>query len=613
MDKAGKQESHIVLLALLLAGICLVYAQNLSHEFLLNWDDMEYVVENETIRGFEWKHIKDAFTSFYMHNYAPLHLISYMLDYAVWGLNPAGFLLANVVLHALNGFLFYFLIVRLSGRRLWGFLAAFLFLFHPVQVESVAWISQRKNLLAMAFFLLAFHSYISYKKGEPGRRRLFYALSILASILALMSKSVTMILPLALVLFDLCYPEKQNRRWMPADKLPYVLVSAAAAFLATQSQSPELGGGRTPYLGGSPVTTFFTMVTVLPRYLGLFFWPVNLSALYMPPIRIHFDAAIGWSVLLLVLLSVLGIFLFRRRAALFFWFALFFVGLMPVSQDVPLVTFMNDRYLYFPMLGAAALFGGAAVLALGRTRGYQQKALGAALCLLLLPLPLLSWQRSSVWKNDLTLWGDTAGKTPDSPDAWFGLGMSYSDAGMKEEEVFAYMQALSIDPDYWYALGNLGGIAGLTRSRPLLIRAVADKPEYFDGYMHLGTNYYLTGEFRDAALAFGTALTLRPNSAKALFALGNVHYRMRDLSAARKFYEQAAGAGGINANLEYHRACVEALDGRAGDALRHLEDSFKLGYKDYKNVSSNPDLNSLRQLQDFQRLVNTFFGTGRNS
>ena len=136
---------HILSLAVLLAATLVVYASTIRHAFVVNLDDGVYVVRNGIIRGFTWDHVRVALTRPYFGNYAPLHIFSYMLDYTLWGLKPAGYLLANVLLHYLNGVLVYLLLFRISGRKRWGFIGAFIFLLHPVQVESVAWVSQRER------------------------------------------------------------------------------------------------------------------------------------------------------------------------------------------------------------------------------------------------------------------------------------------------------------------------------------------------------------------------------------------------------------------------------------------------------------------------------------
>jgi 4-amino-4-deoxy-L-arabinose transferase-like glycosyltransferase len=175
-----KIRPHLLPVIVLSCLTFVVYANTLGHDFLLNWDDRLYVVDNETIQGITGEHLKDAFTRFYIGNYAPLHIISYMIDYTLWGMRPSGYILSNVLIHAVNGILFYLLLFRMNRRRALGFIAAFIFLLHPVQVESVSWISQRKNLLAMFFFLLSFHLYISYRTAEKPQSTLFYTSSLLA-------------------------------------------------------------------------------------------------------------------------------------------------------------------------------------------------------------------------------------------------------------------------------------------------------------------------------------------------------------------------------------------------------------------------------------------------
>jgi hypothetical protein len=349
--------SHLLSIIVLFGVICIVYGSTLNHSFLLNWDDRLYVVENETIRGITWEHLKEAFTRFYVGNYAPLHIISYMVDYTVWGLRPGGFIFTNVLIHAMSGLLFYLLLFRISQSKVTSFIAAFIFLFHPVQAESVAWISQRKNLLGMLFFLASFHFYLSYQTANRRRSVFFYTASVLAFILALLSKSVTIILPLVLFLYDLCYLEKQDRKLWMANKVPFIAVAGAALLIALKSQMPEYDGGRISYDIEGPLSVFYTMLTVLARYGRLIFWPTELSAVYMPPMRIRMDSTVAWSALLVILLVGLGYYLYRRRKDLFFWFSLFFIGLLPVSQIVSIVSLMNDRYLYFPLLGVAAFYG----------------------------------------------------------------------------------------------------------------------------------------------------------------------------------------------------------------------------------------------------------------
>ena len=151
---------HIFALLILSGVTFALYWQALGHNFLIYWDDNGYVTRNLTIQRVTWENIKTAFTSLYMGNYAPVQILSYMFDYSIWGMRPAGFIFTNILIHIANGILFYYLLTRLSWQRLTACAAALIFLIHPVQVESVVWVSERKNVLSMLFFLLSLIWYI---------------------------------------------------------------------------------------------------------------------------------------------------------------------------------------------------------------------------------------------------------------------------------------------------------------------------------------------------------------------------------------------------------------------------------------------------------------------
>ncbi len=603
---------HVLSLAVLLAATLVAYASVFGHTFAVNLDDGVYVLRNQIIRGFTWDHVRVALARPYFGNYAPLHILSYMLDYTLWGLKPAGYLLANVLLHYLNGVLIYLLLFRISGRKRWGFVGAFIFLLHPVQVESVAWVSQRKNVLAMFFFLASFHFYLSYRTGGAKRRGLAYVLSVISFILSLLSKSVTVILPLVLFLYDLCYLEKQDRKRWLVDKVPYGIAAAAIAVVTIISQSPEFGGGRISYHGGSPVITFLTMLTVWPRYLRLLFYPTALSVIYYLPVKTGLDLSVLLSGLLVVLLGVAGVFLYRSKRKLSFWFFVFFIGFLPVSQIVPLVTLMNDRYMYFPMLGASAFLGSLCLTATERLPGYRRKAALAVLCVALLLLPWLSRERVSVWQNDLTLWTDTVGKCPDSEDAWYNLGRSYYDAGQMDNALDAYLRALSINPSAKDTLNNVGGIymqkGHLLKARSFLLEALRVDPYYFEGLLNLGVNFYRSGEFEQAELTLKKALALRPRSAQVFLSLGDVYSKTNRLEMASECYRRAVALGAKGANVAFSWACVEARRGNSDGAIRLLESAFQLGYRDLETIEKDPDLKSLFSVPEFRHLLYRYFG-----
>ena len=408
-----------------------VYGVTGAFSLLTTWDDTGYLLLNETIKGVSFAHVREAFSQYYAGNYAPLHILSYLLDHALWGLSPAGYHLENVLLHALNGILFYHLLRRLDCTQWQATAAAWIFLFHPVQAETVAWVSQRKNLLAMLFFLTTLLSYRTYATRETGRT-LPYLLALCSSAAAMLSKSVTVILPAILLFFDYTYlatTSRQPTRKRLLDKLPFVLLAAVFAGMAFVSQSEEAGGGRTGYPGGSPLATFYTMVPVLVSYLRDCIWPSGLSPFYMTTIRLQPDSAFFAALAVLIPIAAAGVWLYRHHRPLFFWYGLFFVALLPVLQIIPLVTLKHDRYLYFPLLGCAVLavtFGHKVLTACSRRCRPLLLALIAAVLLL---LPPLAYQQTLFWRNDLTLWNRAIAVDPENRLGWRLLAMAYTTAG----------------------------------------------------------------------------------------------------------------------------------------------------------------------------------------
>jgi tetratricopeptide (TPR) repeat protein len=605
-----KDHKNHLLATLLLALLTFaVYWQVLHHSFLMNWDDFDYLGKNEMIRGVSWQHIKRAFAAPYFYNYSPLHMISYMVDYSLFGgINTAGFFFVNILIHLLSGIVLYFLVLRLSGKALPSFLAAFIFLLHPVQVESVAWISQRKNVLAMLFFLGSLWSYLAFRLEKERRRAWsFYLLSVIAFGCALLAKSAAVVLPAILVMFDLCYLQKGERRGWLVNKIAYALASAAMVLITIKSQGDLVDEGRAVYHASGPLETFYTMLTVLAKYLGMLLLPLDLSAVYMPTIRFRFDGAVASAAALLVLLAVCAWLLYRRQPKMLFWYSIFFISLLPVSHLVPLPTLMNDRYLYFPLVGAAVFLAIPMNLVYQRAGGKLKIGAACVLALVLLALPLLSWQRAQVWRDDTSFWFDVTRKAPTSPLGWSGLGMSYYDAKRPEEALQAYLQALAIDPNHRLALGNVGGLYNemgkLDLARPYLIRAVQLFPEEFGAQMNLGGNYLASGEFAKAEAVYLKALQLDARSVNAWYALADAYLGLRKPEKAREALQKAGAVDSSDPDVEYKLAALEAVSGHPEEALQHLQSSLAMGFKNLELLKSDHSLDSLRGYPAFKTLL----------
>ena len=239
----SKLKPHLLPACGLILLTLAVYGQTLGYDFQTNWDDYQYVTHNPDIFGISANNLIRVFSSVYVGNYAPVHLLSYMLDYQLAGMNPIWFHGVNVLFHCLNGLLFYLLVYRLTKNPFWAFAASAVFLLHPAQVESVAWISQRKNLLAMFFSLCSFHSYISYSRRTGEGRERAYIFSVFFLILALLAKSIAVIIPFVFLLYDFFVEIPVRKKGVYADKVPYLIAAAVASGITLFTQSIQMGGG----------------------------------------------------------------------------------------------------------------------------------------------------------------------------------------------------------------------------------------------------------------------------------------------------------------------------------------------------------------------------------
>jgi len=609
-----KTAPHLIPTLLFLFMTLAVYIRILGHDFQIFWDDEKYVLVNQVIKSLTLENMNAIFTRNYLGNYAPLQLISYMLDHALWGMKASGYFLTNITIHACNGLLLYLLLIRLDFSRLCAFFSVLFFLVHPVQVETVAWISERKNLLAMFFCLIAFAAYIRFRETGWSGGKKAYLTSFACFVCALLSKAVAVIFPLQLLLFEFCYVERTKRSRWYSDTIPFFCAAAVMAWVTMQSQLPGeipgVGGGRTGYHGGSLFATFLTMVTVLTRYVTLLIWPTGLSAIYDPPVRTGVDGAVLLGGVILAVLTAVGIVLYRRQRRLLFWYGLFFIGLLPVSQIVPIVTLMNDRYLYFPMLGVSVCFGSLACWAEERSGARRVTELLLA-GMILATLSLLSFSRAGVWKNDLTLWSDAARKTPTHYVALYGWAQALQNSGDLDAALQVYLRILQTNQRHLDTLTHLGALyrsknMPLT-ARPYLLDVIRYYPKLPSGYLELGMNYYLTDNLGNSEQVFRQALSLLPQSREASTHLGLISLRTRRLTEAREYFQRAISYGGSDADLEYNLACVESLSGHTSEALQHVRSAFRLGFRDKESLIHDRDLDPIRSLPEFQSLVRSVF------
>jgi hypothetical protein len=607
-----------VALAVALAA-ALVFGAALDHPFLQSHDDGPYVVWNPVVRAPPWQAIRGAFTTAPVGAWAPLHLLSHAVDHAVFGGWAGGSVLVNVALHALDAVLLGWLVLRLGGPPLAGAAAALLFAVHPVQVESVAWISQRKTVLSAAFMLAALHLWIAHARAGPGRERAPYAAALVATAAALLSKAVAVVLPVALAVVDVPLGRARRRVGWLAEKLPFLALAGAAAVVTVLTKEEVsaavsvaghtrvAAGGGLAWHGGGPLETFLTMATVLPRYLRLVLWPAGLSAVYLPPVHTGLDGEVAASLALLALLAVAGGLLARRAPRLFAWYGLFFLGLLPVSQIVPQVTLMNDRYLYVPMLGAAALAGEGLAAASARLGPGGRRALAAGALLALAALGLAARARVPVWSSDLALWTDATAKAPGSPTAWYNLARSRQAAGLEGGALLAYLRAAELDPQDGDAAVNAGAIllarSELARAAPLVEAGARLVPSSTEALFNLGLLRFAQGSPSEAEPPLRAALAREPGACNAAALLGHALVLTGRPDAALDAYRAASGAGCADPEVALYRAFAESERGDEAAAQRGLAEAIPAAARLGPGLLERPTLRPLRAHPRFELLL----------
>lgn len=601
--------------ALLICLVAIVYGRLTGYGFQTHWDDNGYILHNPAVRGFTWENIKTAFDlnlgRTVVGQYNPLSILSYMLDFTLWGTNPAGYHLSNIIVHTVNGLLVYRLLYRFYSERFISLVGAVIFLIHPVQVESVAWISERKGLLSLLFLLISWEGYTRYRALEKNGRMFWYAVSLVAFGCSLLAKTAGVVLPLILLLYDLCI-HKSERRVTYWDKLPYFIVSGVFAGIEVY-----LGKGGTGaivgYHGGSPLATFFTMLTVFCRYLGLLVWPSGLNVEHLPPVYRSPDVPVIGAALLLAGIGFATVRLYKGDKRSGFWGMFFWIGLLPVSQIVPTMLMMYEHYLYMPIIAISALIG-SGVLFLRKKIGAQYSGvLYAFLAIWFVALAVVSYQRTAVWKNSLTLFADATAKSPNGARVWEAFGEANYYYGNKEIARNALEKSIALRPkstDVLWALAEVNAELGeLEKGQGYLKKLFAINPNYALGWATFGNIYLYKGEYSKAKEMYNKALSIQPDAVRVEMLLGKlaIAENKPDEALLHLNKVEADKRGGDTAENAFLMTCAESLAGHTDEALVWLETALTRGYSDYMTLNTAKELSRIWDNPRFNYLMVQFF------
>ncbi len=492
------------------------------------WDDTSLVVQTYGFRFLDWAHLKWMFTTGHVANFCPLAWLSYWLDYRLWGLGPAGYHLTNVVLHSLNAVLLYFLAVRLLALafseepgpelRSAAALGALLFALHPLRVESVAWISERRDVLAGLFFLSTLLCYVS---GRRAASLAFYSLAVL-------SKATVVPLPAALLALDL-YPLRRRLSWkLLSEKLPYAALAAFAAAMAIRAQHST--GNFIPLARYGLVDRAAQSLYGLGFYLEKTVWPSGLTVLVPLPNRFPlFSAAVAGSLAVLAALFLALRFCrvdARARAALWLYYGAMLLPVLGLLQNGPQL--VAGRYSYLSCLGWTVLAAAGLRWCLRRWSARRDAAALAAVAaagLLLLPAAARTQREIEVWRDNVTLWTEQLRLFPDSWDGHINLAASLIAAHDYEGGERESRAALAADPgnqlaryDLAHSLEERGR---LDEATALLRGLLLERDGWGEAHGLLGWTLLKQGDKTGAGPELRRAAELAPGQAQLQFLWGS--------------------------------------------------------------------------------------------
>ncbi len=489
--------NYVIALLLVVSGIVL-FSRTLGNSFI-SFDDPTYITENPHVReGLTLQGVIWAFTAMYADNWHPLTWLSHMLDSQLFGLAPAGHHAGNVFLHVVNSVILFIVLAAMTGKSLRSGLVAALFLVHPLHVESVAWASERKDVLCTFFSLLTIWGYVRFAERSSTR---WYAVSLLFFTFALMAKPMAVTLPFVLLLLDwwplgrLRIDDYRQSGWMNADgkradrlvleKVPFLVLTACSSLITYIAQEAFVQ----PITFKARLTNAFLSYAA---YMGKTIWPSGLSIYYPHGGQsIPFGTAL-LSIALFISVSVLAVYFAKRSPYLtvgWFWYA---GTLVPVIGIVQVgAQSMADRYMYLPSIGLfiAATWG---ISDLARRWPLPGRVLTAGSLVVLLLFAAATWVQLGYWKNDMVL----------------------------------YRHAVDVDDNNWIAQNTLGALLGVEgrfdEAIPHLQKAIQLNPAYADPYFNLGVVYYRKGNPQEAVRYYRESLHRDPGNGARRLVLGKV-------------------------------------------------------------------------------------------
>lgn len=584
-----RKYSLIIICLLLTFTICLVYFQVKNHQFI-NYDDQVYVQGNiHVITGLKFENIKWAFTSVYAGNWHPLTWISHMVDVDLFGLNPGMHHLTNVIFHILNSILL-FIVLNMMTRALWrSAVVAVFFALHPLHVESVAWIAERKDVLSTFFWILTMLAYYRY---VISRKISNYFLMIMFFVLGLMSKPMLVTLPFVLLLMDFWPLNRRELNFMTnetitaslwsevnsrgiisliLEKTPLMIIALASCGVTFYAQS-----------GAEAVTSLDQMsfavrisnaINSYVIYLWKMVWPLDLAVFYPYPGQINLLMVLIH--LLLIILITMVVIKYMRKfpylATGWFWYL---VTLVPVIGIVHVGSqSMADRYTYIPLIGIFIMIS----WGISRLfdRWHLKKIVFATITAIVIPILILcSWIQVSYWKNSFSLFEHALNVTENNYVPHRNLALAYMNQGDYDNALLHCTEALELLPDYAEAYNNMGTIlikrGEISKAISIFNKAIQINQNDLYAYKYLGQIFINQGNNSEAIKILSKAIEIEPRDFSLYINMGVALTNLNRLNEAIYQYNKAIHIKPDSLEAHYNLAITLLSLGKKDEAIHQF-------------------------------------------
>ncbi len=545
----------------------------------INFDDDVYVTKNFhlqsglTLDGLRW-----AFSSTYADFWHPITLISLMFNYQIHGTTPGGYHLTNLLLHLLSTLLLFWLFNRMTGA-LWksAFVAA-LFAFHPLHVESVAWVAKRKDVLSTFFWMITLCIYVYYTE-KPAIKK--YLLMLFFFLLALMSKPWVITLPLIMILLDywplnrfkLMNKNSKFIIWQLKEKVPFVIVSFIFSVI-------------TYFVHGQPYHVHFSLISRLQNasislatYPKKIFWPLDLSVFYPFSDKISPWQVLG-SALLLVVITSFVIKMVKGLPYLFVGWFWYIITLLPVLGVIQVNTkALSDNYTYLPLIGIAIMIAWG-IPFLFYQKYILKKVLFPLSVIILLICAALAWQQCHYWKDSITLYGHALSVTKDKVLVHLNRGIAYAQMGSYQQAIKDFDQAIALKPDDALVYFNRGITYTQWGKYQFAIKdfnqVIALKPDDASAYFNRGVVYAILKQYQTAILDFKKSIAMKRDYADAYYNSGMVYFQLKEYKNAIENYNRAIRLKPDDAQTYTNRGIAYFMQGNYMDGCRDAQKACEL-------------------------------------